>query len=348
MLFDSFFTRRFHIATIAIALISNTAAAQPYTEQVVGTLEAKGRGWNQIQFVDVESFSVDETPRYGTLSKTIFRGPELGFLVHTIFPPAWNMRMSQGGPHYHLFHEWGFTLEGDSVLYEAISPYQMNGKMEWKPKGGWLDRPPFSIHSANWLTGGLRPQTPYHLLIFEEGDGSLITIPRDGSMGDHYGPERRFKPDPYEPDWRKVKQWNPPWLVDTAHDLEWEPDREVEGRFVKWLSDDWQGGFRSRMIKIPPGWVPPEDGGKTYYKKANVMRYMLFGEMKVWQFQDDDDVGAPVAVKEDFFIYQPPRSIWGYGEGPVTGVYGATWLEVIYAKGLSHGGGPIEQPTVID
>ena len=110
------------------------STAQPYTDQIVGQLEAEGNAWNALEFVDVANFSVDEEPRYGTLSKTIFRGPELGYLVHTIFPPAWNMRMSQGGPHYHLFNEWGFTIEGDSVLYEAISPYQMNGKMEWKPK----------------------------------------------------------------------------------------------------------------------------------------------------------------------------------------------------------------------
>ena len=349
---------RFHNAVFATAFFASMtsivswagiALAQPYTDQIVGQLEAEGNAWNALEFVDVANFSVDEEPRYGTLSKTIFRGPELGYLVHTIFPPAWNMRMSQGGPHYHLFNEWGFTIEGDSVLYEAISPYQMNGKMEWKPKGGWLDRPPFSIHSANWITGGgLRPQTPYHLLIFEEGDGSLITIPRDGSIGDHYGIDRSVRPDPYEPDWTKVEQWNPPWLVDAAQDLEWEPDNEVPGRFVKWLSDDWQGGFRARMIKIPPGWVPPEEGRKIYFENANVMRYMTFGEMKVWQFEDEDDEGTAVTVKEDFFIYQPPRSIWDYGEGPVTGVYGATWLEVTYAKGLSHGGGPIEKPTVLE
>lgn len=344
------FKNAFVTALITGALLAGGAQAQPFNQQIVGMLDDGGNDWNALQFADVNAFDVDESPRYGTLSKTIFRGPEVGYLVWTIFPPAWNTRMPQGGPHYHLFHEWGYTLKGDSVLYEAVSPYQLNGKMEWKPEGGWLDRPPFSIHSVNWITGGgLRPQTPYYLLIFEEGDGSLITIPRDLSIGDHFGIDRNVRPAPYEPDWTKVEQWNPPWLVDTAHDLEWEPDRNVEGRFVKWLSDDWQGGFRAQLVKIPPGWVPPDDGGKTYYENAQVMRYMIFGEMKVWQFEDDDDkAGTPVDVKGDYFIYQPPRTIWGYGEGPVTGVYGATWLEVTYARGLSHGGGRIEEPKVID
>ena len=338
------------IAIIASLVLATGAQAQSFTEQIVGQLDDGGNDWNAIQMVDVNAFEVDENPRYGTLSKTIFVGPDKeGFLVHTIFPPAWNTRMPQGGPHYHSYYEWGYTLKGDSVLYEAISPYQLNGKMHWKPEGGWLDRPPFSIHSVNWITGGgLRPQTPYYLLIFEEGDGSLVTIPRDLSMGDHFGIDRNVQPDPYEPDWRKVEQFNPPWLVDTARDLEWEPDRNVEGRYVKWLSDDWQGGFRAQLVKIPPGWVPPENGGKWYYENAQVMRYLIFGEMKVWQFEDDDDDGTPMDAKADFFIYQPPRTIWGYGDGPITGVYGATWLEITYARGLSHGGGRIEEPRIIE
>ena len=71
------------------------------------------------------------------------------------------------------------------------------------------------------------------------------------------------------------------------------------------------------------------------------MRYMVWGEMKVWQFKNPQDAGEAVKVSEDHFIYQPPRSIWGYGAGPVS-ERGAIWLEVTYAKGLKRGGGPIE------
>jgi len=322
------------------------AQAPQFTDQIVGQLEANGDQWSTLSIVDVQNFPVDKKPRFGTRSKTIFKGPEVGALVYTIFPPPWNMRMSRGGPHYHLWHEWGFTLQGDSVLYEAISPYQKNGMMHWKPAGGWLDRPPYSIHSVNWKTGGgLRSQNPYHLLIFEEGDGSLITI---GPEGDHYGIERGVKPEPYKPDWRAVKQWNAPWLVDSSSDLEWEPDESVPGRFVKWLSDDWQAGFRAQLIKIPPGWTAPKEVSKTYFQRANRMRFVIFGEMKVWMFNGPDDEGKAVNVQKDFFIYQPPRSIWGYGDGPITGLYGATWLEVTYATGLSHGNGPIENPVALE
>jgi hypothetical protein len=65
--------------------------------------------------------------------------------------------------------------------------------------------------------------------------------------------------------------------------------------------------------------------------------------MKVWQFKNPGDAGNAVEVKSGYLIYQPPRSIWGYGPGPVS-EKGAIWLEVTYARGLTHGGGPIEKP----
>lgn len=163
------------------------------------------------------------------------------------------------------------------------------------------------------------------------------------------GPHARFrgrdgKPpaDPALADWRSVKQFTRPWLVDSVRNLEWEADAQVAGRFVKWLSDDIADGFRAQLVKIPPGWTPPAEWSKTYFDHANRLRYMVWGEMKVWQFKDPGDPGKAVKVGEDYFIYQPPRSIWGYGPGAVSET-GAIWLEVTYAKGLRHGGGPIEE-----
>ena len=135
--------------------------------------------------------------------------------------------------------------------------------------------------------------------------------------------------------------------MDTAHDLEWETDQQVPGRFVKWLSDDQTEGFRAQLVKIPPGWTAPEEGRRTYFERANRMRYLIFGDMKVWVFDGPDDAGTAVDVEEDYFIYQPPRSIWGYGDGPVS-KEGAFWLEVTYARGLTRGGGSIEEPTALE
>jgi hypothetical protein len=185
-------------------------------------------------------------------------------------------------------------------------------------------------------------QFPYHLLIFEEGDGSLVTV---GPHGDHVKPDfPEQQPDPYLPDWKAVKNFTRPWLVDSQSDLEWEADPEVEGRFVKWLSDEMADGFRAQLVKIPPGWEAPAGGGKTYFRHANRLRYVIYGDMKVWMFEDPKVAGKAVNATENTFIYQPPRSVWGYGPGVVSNG-GAVWLEVTYAKGLSVGGGPIGEPV---
>ena len=77
------------------------------------------------------------------------------------------------------------------------------------------------------------------------------------------------------------------------------------------------------------------------------MRYVLYGDMLVWSYNDPNDAGVAMRTGEDFFIFQPAGSIWGYGDGPVS-EQGAVWLEVTYSEGVSHGGGPLEQPTTIE
>ncbi len=319
------------------------------TEPIVATVTPDANGWAQLQIVDMESFPWDEQPRYHSRSKTIFHGPDEGYLVWSIFHPTWTTEMPKGGglgAHYHPYWEWGFTLKGDSALTEPVSPDQKNGMYYRKSEGGWLTRPPNGLHGGGWATGGKRPQNPYHLLIFEEGDGSVITV---GEDADHFFPDwPDRKPDPYMPDdWLTVERWERPWLVDTVEDLEWEVDSQIEGRLVKWLDDDKKYGFRSQLVKIPPGWTPPEGLKGSYFETANVMRYLVYGDLKVWLFENDrDDNPEVVSLQQDSFIYQPPRSIWGYGSGPVS-ENGAVWLEVTYARGVKHSQGPIEKPTEI-
>ncbi len=76
------------------------------------------------------------------------------------------------------------------------------------------------------------------------------------------------------------------------------------------------------------------------------MRYLIYGDMLVWQFDEPAAEGTSVRVSGDSYVYQSPRSIWGYGAGPVT-EEGAVWLEVTYGRGLKVGGGPIEEFIVI-
>jgi hypothetical protein len=330
------------------------------SKPVIGTLTPAPGVWGQIEMVNVAAYPFDGTPLsvvkkppLGPTSKTFFRSPAagpasdlpVGQFIRMEYTPTTDTKLGPPGrpPHYHEFYEWGYTLKGDSIMPEPVSPFQKNGMLYRKTQGGWLSRPPYSLHSGSWATGGMRNQLPYDLIIFEEGDGHVINVgQKPGEPGDYRGRDGKGPPPGVTGDWRKVKQFARPWLVDTTRDLDWEEDSEMPGRFVKWLSDDIGDGFRAQLVKIPPGWTPPADKTRTYFDNANRLRYMVWGSMKVWQFTGPKDAGKAFKVGEEYFIYQPPHSIWGFGPGKVT-EEGAVWLEVTYAKGLTHGGGPIEE-----
>ena len=329
-----------HLRAMAILLVGVSFMAG------TGAVGADDGKWSALQIVDVNAMDWDEQPRFKSKSKTFFRGDK-GSFVYARFSPTWDTKPFAGGPlgsHYHLWNEFAYMLEGDLVVNEPVSPYQKNGALYRYVEGTWLDRPAYTLHGGGWVTGGMRAQNPCTLIIFEEGDGSVVTV---GPDGDHYQPDFEGRPDPYEPDWQAVKQFPRPWIVDSAAALEWEDDTVLAGRLVKWLSDDQLDGFRAQLVKIPPGWTSPEGTPRTYFEQANRMRYMIYGDMQVWNFDGPDSAGEATTVTKDFYIHQGPRSIWGYGDGPVT-EQGAVWLEVTYAKGLTHGGGEIEQPIALE
>ena len=329
-----------HLRAMAILLVGVSFMAG------TGAVGADDGKWSALQIVDVNAMDWDEQPRFKSKSKTFFRGDK-GSFVYARFSPTWDTKPFAGGPlgsHYHLWNEFAYMLEGDLVVTEPVSPYQKNGALYRYVEGTWLDRPAYTLHGGGWVTGGLRAQNPCTLIIFEEGDGSVVTV---GPDGDHYQPDFEDTPEPYEPDWQAVKQFPRPWIVDSAAALEWEDDTVLAGRLVKWLSDDQLEGFRAQLVKIPPGWTSPEGTPRTYFEQANRMRYMIYGDMQVWNFDGPDSAGEATTVTKDFYIHQGPRSIWGYGDGPVT-EQGAVWLEVTYAKGLTHGGGEIEQPIALE
>ncbi|MEO7775153.1 MAG: hypothetical protein ABIT36_02495 [Steroidobacteraceae bacterium] len=333
------------------------------TKPVIGTI-TPGTGWAPIALVNVAAFPFDGRPGsalkkapLGPTSKTIFQSPKNqgtdlpeGQLIRMEYTPTANNnppRLDGGGTHYHEFFEWGYTLKGDSVMPEPVSPFQKSGLLYRKLQGGWLSRPPYSLHGGGGVASFLRNQLPYDLLIFEEGDGHVINVgDKRGEPGSYRGRDGKGAPPGTVGDYRKVKQFTRPWLIDTVRDMDWENDTEMAGRSVKWLSDDLADGFRAQLVKIPPGWTPPADKMKTYFENANRLRYMVWGSMKVWQFTGPNDAGKAFKVGEEYFIYQPPRSIWGFGPGKVT-EEGAIWLEVTYAKGLTHGGGLIEDVKTV-
>lgn len=350
------------VSCVSLAATDTTPAPPVVTKPIIGTIIPDLARWGVIEFVNVETFPFDGTPSsvvkrppLGPTSKTLFQSPEagpdselpVGQLIHLEYQPTFNTKTQPPAmpPHFHHFYEWGYTLKGDSIMPEPVSPHHKNGMFYRKKEGGWLSRPPYSLHGGSWATGAMRNQLPYELIIFEEGDGHVINIAENGQKGTYRGRDGKQPADPAYGDWRTVKQFTRPWLVDSVRDLEWEDDPSVPGRFVKWLDDDLQQGFRSQLVKIPPGWKAPPRS-KNYFASANRLRYMVWGDMKVWQFKDPADAGQAVKVTPGYFIYQPPRSIWGYGPESVS-EKGAIWLEVTYAKGFTRGVGPIEEPKAL-
>ena len=327
--------RKINILLITWVLLFGPCSAAPPTGQ-----------WTPLQIIDVNSQPWDASPRFKSKTKTFFKGPNDSSLVYAHFAPRWDMTppIDPLGPHYHHWHEWAYVLDGDFVIHEPVSPKQKSGMLSHFTQGTWLDRPAYTLHGGVWEVGGMRPQNACTLLIFEEGDGSVVTL---GPEGDHFKPDFPDKPEPYMPDWRAVKQFNHPWIVHTTTDLDWEADTKVPGRLLKWLSDDQTEGFRARLVKIPPGWEAPKKHKMSYYKQANRFVYVIYGDLVINQLSEPGAAGAPTKLTRDFFVHQAPYSLFGFGDGPVTEA-GAVWLEVIYAKGLAVGGGEIEIPSHVE
>lgn len=305
-------------------------------------LTAHADDWQALSVIDVNAFPDDEHPRFYSQSKSIYRGPGGASLIWSRFNPRFDDEPPGGGlgRHYHHFHEWALVLEGDYVIHEPVSPNQKHGPLYQFVEGTWLDRPAYSIHGGTWALGGMRSQMPCTLLIFEEGDGSVVTI---GPDGDHFKPDFPEKPDPYLPDWEAVGSYTHPWIVHSGSQLAWEPDEEQPGRWVKWLSDDPEQGFRARLIKVPPGWTSKQTSTAQWYERANRFMYLNWGDLQIQRYDAQGKPESVVTAREDWFIHQPPKALLSHGQGAAS-EKGAIWLEVTYARGITLGGGEIEQP----
>lgn len=303
----------------------------------------QARDYASLTIIDVDAHPVDEEPRFYSKSKSIYRGPGGASLIWASFGPLFDDKPPSDplGRHYHHFHEWALVLEGDYVIHEPVSPRQQGGALYQYVEGTWLDRPAYTLHGGGWANGGLRSQLPCTLLIFEEGDGSVITI---GPNGDHFKPDfPDEKPQPYEPDWRAVESFNHPWIVDSVSQLEWEKDDQEPGLLVKWLSDDPVKGFRARLLKAAPGWSSANSTTPLWYESANRFIYVTWGDLNIQQFDDQGQSTKLHTIGKDWFVHQPPSALLSHGTAAAT-ERGAIWLEVTYAKGITVGGGAIETP----
>ena len=287
-----------------------------------------------IQIIDVNQLPWDERFRMGnkgtTNGKLLFSLKNGGTLLYVKFNPGWNADGTEA--HYHTFHEWGYVLDGDFPLYEFVSPNQKKGTLMNMRPGTFMDRPAFSIHGNRASTMEKQIVTPGSTqLIFYETGKTVSLNPLNRSHSD---------------EWKLVEEFFSANFQHTADTniMEWEEDEMLPGVFVKWLSDHTAKGFTAKLRYAPAGWAHPKKNLQSYNKEGYRFLYILSGDMNV--VVNDDDAIKKIEATKDFFINQPPMSIWNWGDNELT-KSGVTWLEVQYGKGTTIGNSPIFPSSII-
>ncbi len=317
---------------LALSLALTLAAPGPLSAQ-----EAAASGpWAPLKVKDINAMEWDDRWRMGnqgtSQGKLLYSNEQGAFMLYVYFAPGWDA--INVDPHYHHGHEWVYILEGDFPLYEFVSPLQKTGTLVSMRAGTWMSRPAYSIH-------GNRPEVMARQKV---PPGSVQLVFFEGGRTISLNPKRSM----YSDEWKKVEQFTHAHFQHTASTdvMEWEESAELPGTSVKWLSEDLQGGFRSRLRYAPAGWQHSGAPTRSYFKKAQRFVYVLFGDLKVWTSEGPEDAGETIVLNKDYFVDQPPMSIWGWQDGPLS-ERGAMWLEVTYAEGARVGRGPIEQATVL-
>ena len=286
--------------------------------------------FNSVKIIDTDN--MPWPPPFndrGWKSKVLFDNPETGDRLMIIWVP---IGAPGGINHYHDFHEWAYWLTGDFVNNEYTSPLQRTGVFQQFREGIFLDRPAFSLHGGE--AGRLDSQVGGTCLIMEEAGTTYSVIPEDNRYSD---------------DWKKIKQWTVPRIIDTLSDIPWEPFKPVDGVLVKRLVDDQIRGFRATIWQIPAGWEKSAEtlfGRAFYNKQAHEFNFVLNGDMRIQTFQTPEKQGEEIVVKKSFYVERPPMSILGIVNGKVSNE-GCVWLQVTYGKGTAINNVPIEAPNYI-
>ena len=282
-----------------------------------------------LRIIDTETMPWPEPDKeYGWKVKTLFRNEQTG--DHLIMISV-AIGATGGRIHYHNFHEWAYWLSGDFTNNEYTHPQQTLGDFQQFREGIFLDRPAFSLHGGE--PHRLDSQVGGVCLIMEEGGETLYVLP------DH---------PKYSDEWKTVKQWAIPRLIDTLAEMPWEPYLDAGGVLIKRLVADQVRGFRARMWRLPAGWnstQAAEFSRPYYYKQAHQFNFVLNGDLRIQAFSSPGKQAQDVKLGRSFYFERPPMSIFGLADGKVSDE-GCVWLEVTYGKGTAISNIPIEEPTL--
>lgn len=310
----------YHIALVALTLLLITPHSVAQNKPA----------WLPMQIIDVGGMPWEPmwTGLRGTSrGKKLYSNDQGGFMLYLEHDHGWDS--PNKARHFHDFHEWGYVLRGNFLIYEFINARQTKGSLYNMKAGTWMSRPPFSIHGHRADAMDHQRITPGAVqLAFSEG-GKTYSL----------NPTNKW----FSPDWQRFTDFTFAHFQDTATPqiMEWEDDEQLPGASVKWLSDDYANGFRAKLVYVPPEWQYTGNSHASYFEKAQQFYYVLSGDLVVGtQEQPGVSVVEKQTVYKDFFINRPAKSLWVWTEGSLS-TRGAMWLEVTYAEGAQKGNGPI-------
>ncbi len=314
--------------------LGQSAAAQGLPANVLTDVPVESLSTADAPFMPtkvIQTDRMDWEPGRAWQRKMLYRSETSGSHIMLLYvPPGWD-----GGPnHYHLFHEWAYILSGDLTNSDYTSPEHKAGFFQQFTEGEWLDRPAYSLHGGE--PGRLMSQIGCFLLIQEEGEKSIGVIPSSPIYDEQY---------------KDVKKWAMPRVIDTIRDMVWEDEGNVDGLRIKRLADDPGRGFRANLLWLPAGWSSeraPDFGRPYYYREAREFNFVLQGGMKIQTYQNTQTKAEELALGRYFYLERAPMCIFGLAEGLVT-EQGCVWLQVTYSDGENSviSNNPIEDPIFL-
>jgi len=272
----------------------------------------------------------------GWRTKKLFENPATGDRLSVMYMPADSLVAKV---RYRDSHEWAYWLSGDfvsneySVLRQRIGPFTefredmlFNQPIRFR-EGMFLDRPPYSLHGHE--SGRLGTRAGASFLIMEEG-GRSVVLPGETGCSDEF---------------KSVKEWASPVVIDTASGQPWEEDPSAEGVMVKHLVENEREGFRAVLRRLPHGWRSSQArafAAPYYYERAHEFNFVLAGDMRLRAWAAPGKPAETFHVTRYNLVERAPTCILGLADGVVSET-GCIWLEVTYGEGTSLPSTPIEE-----
>ncbi len=307
--------------TVGIGALGANGVARADAE----ILTSASSPWQPVRVLDCDAMAWSDPNQLGWRIKTLFSNPDTGDRLLLINIP---IGADGGTNHYHDFHEWAYWLTGDFVNNEYTHPEQRIGAFQQFREGVFLDRPAYSLHGGE--PDRLESQVGGSCLIMEEGGKTVGVLPSDPR---------------YSEEWRDVRQWSVPRIIDTIADMPWELAGAAEGSFVKRLVDDQVRGFRATLWRLAAGFQAssaPDFSRAYYYREAHQFNFVLAGDLRIQAYSWPGTEAEVLTLGPNYYFERPPLALFGLAEGTAT-EGGCVWLEVTYGKGTAISNTPIEE-----